>query len=63
MRENKAEKKSEKKDPDSMENLSQEAKKDFVIFFNNYRKEMKKGKPIGKIPSKFVANLKTEGVI
>jgi len=39
------------------------AKKDFVIHWNDYHLEIKKGDDLSKVPSRFLENLKTEGVI
>lgn len=43
--------------------ITQEAKRDFLIVFNEFRIQIKKGKIIGEIPVLFVQNLKTEEVI
>lgn len=39
------------------------AKKDFVINFNDYHREIKIGEDVSDIPKEFLTNLKTEGVI
>lgn len=39
------------------------AKKDFVIVWNDYRREIKVGDVLTDVPEMFYENLKTEGVI
>lgn len=39
------------------------AKKDFIIKHNEFELNIKKGDDLSKVPSKFIANLKTEKVI
>ena len=39
------------------------AKKDFVIFQNEYKREIKEGDDLSDIPKRFIENLKTEKVI
>ncbi len=39
------------------------AKKDFAINQNDYHKEIKKGDDLSDVPSVYLPNLKTEGVL
>jgi len=39
------------------------AKKDFLIVYNDYRREIKAGDDLSDVPPMFHQNLKTEGIL
>ena len=54
---------SDKEKSEEKSSSSVRAKKDFVISFNDYHREIKEGDDLSDVPEMFIQNLKTENVI